>query len=102
MPRTLERIAQIEKQSIIQKVSMKKKTIKKAKKVTKKEAKKALKRIAASNRIEKKAKEKSSKKLSAKALEHKADLLLGRGKERGFVTYDEILKEFPNVEDDIV
>lgn len=28
--------------------------------------------------------------------------LLGKGKERGYVTYDEILKEFPTVEDDII
>ncbi len=27
--------------------------------------------------------------------------ILARGKERGFVTYDEILKEFPTIEDDI-
>ena len=29
------------------------------------------------------------------------DKLLHKGKERGYVTYDEILKEFPNVEEDI-
>ena len=28
--------------------------------------------------------------------------LLGKGKERGYITYDEILKEFPTVEDDIL
>ncbi|KKQ99107.1 MAG: RNA polymerase sigma factor [Parcubacteria group bacterium GW2011_GWF2_40_69] len=28
--------------------------------------------------------------------------LLAKGKERGYVTYDEILKEFPTVEDDII
>ncbi len=28
--------------------------------------------------------------------------LLAKGKERGYVTYDEILKEFPNVEEDIL
>ncbi len=28
--------------------------------------------------------------------------LMARGKERGFVTYDEILKEYPNIEQDIV
>src|SRR6185369_11707990 len=27
--------------------------------------------------------------------------LLSKGKERGYVTYDEILKEFPTIEDDI-
>ncbi len=37
-----------------------------------------------------------------KALEVRADRLLERGRTRGFVTYDEILKEFPNVEEDII
>ncbi|MEK7081496.1 MAG: sigma-70 family RNA polymerase sigma factor [Patescibacteria group bacterium] len=34
--------------------------------------------------------------------EKKAGNLLKKGKERGFVTYNEILKEFPNIEDDIL
>ncbi|MEO8638114.1 MAG: sigma-70 family RNA polymerase sigma factor [Candidatus Taylorbacteria bacterium] len=46
--------------------------------------------------------------LSAKAtkkaeeLEKKSDRLLTKGREKGFVTYDEILKEFPTVEEDIM
>ncbi|OHA34138.1 MAG: RNA polymerase sigma factor RpoD [Candidatus Taylorbacteria bacterium RIFCSPLOWO2_01_FULL_45_15b] len=32
----------------------------------------------------------------------KAERLMLRGKERGFITHDEILKEFPTIEDDIV
>lgn len=35
-------------------------------------------------------------------VENTVEKLLARGKERGFVTYDEILKEFPNVEEDII
>jgi RNA polymerase primary sigma factor len=35
-------------------------------------------------------------------MEMKAERLISKGKERGFVTYDEILKEFPTIEDDIV
>jgi RNA polymerase primary sigma factor len=35
-------------------------------------------------------------------MDKKADKLVAKGKERGFVTYDEILKDFPTVEDDIV
>ena len=31
----------------------------------------------------------------------KAERLIAKGRERGFVTYDEILKEFPTIEDDI-
>ncbi|TSC85150.1 MAG: RNA polymerase sigma factor, sigma-70 family [Parcubacteria group bacterium Gr01-1014_17] len=32
----------------------------------------------------------------------RAERLLAKGKERGFVTYDEILREFPNIEEDIL
>src|SRR6185436_16486191 len=31
----------------------------------------------------------------------RTERLINKGKERGFITYDEILKEFPTVEDDI-
>ena len=46
------------------------------------------------------AKSKISKK--EKELLKKADTLLAKGRERGFVTYDEILKEFPTIETDIL
>ncbi len=36
-----------------------------------------------------------------KEREHKVTTLTAKGKDRGFITYDEILKEFPNVEQDI-
>ncbi|MFA6296982.1 MAG: sigma-70 family RNA polymerase sigma factor, partial [Candidatus Paceibacterota bacterium] len=36
-----------------------------------------------------------------KDLEARTARLLAKGKERGFVTYDDILKEFPHIEDDI-
>lgn len=35
------------------------------------------------------------------ALEERAETMVKKGKERGFVTYDEILKEFPYVEQDV-
>lgn len=35
-------------------------------------------------------------------LQAKADKLIVKGKERGFITYDEILKEFPTVEEDVM
>jgi len=43
-------------------------------------------------------------KMSAKRkeLELKADKIIAKGKERGFITYDEILKEFPRIEDDVI
>lgn len=36
------------------------------------------------------------------AMREKAEKLYARGKERGFVTYDEILKELPNIEDNVL
>lgn len=49
-------------------------------------------------------KQKLDPKIAKKVKDYKVrtDRLLAKGRERGFVTYDEILKEFPNIEDDIV
>lgn len=41
-------------------------------------------------------------KNKAKDFESRAERLTVKGKERGFVTFDEILKEFPTIEQDIV
>ena len=41
-------------------------------------------------------------RLKASELELRSERLLKKGRGRGFVTYDEILKEFPTIEDDIV
>lgn len=38
----------------------------------------------------------------AQDLESKATRIISRGRERGFVTYDEILREFPNIEEDVL
>ncbi len=38
----------------------------------------------------------------ARLLEEKAKRLMAKGRERGYVTYDEILKEFPTIEENIV
>jgi len=43
-----------------------------------------------------------SKVAKAKDFEHKANKLIVKGRDRGFVTYDEILKEFPQIENDIM
>jgi RNA polymerase primary sigma factor len=87
-------------------------TAKKIKKIHKKvkvAVKKAVKKAVSKKKIPaKKAKKavrvKVNPKIKAKAreLNKKADKLMARGKDRGFVTYDEILKEFPSVEDDIM
>jgi RNA polymerase primary sigma factor len=72
---------------------MKKKTKPKAKKAAKpsKKVMKAIVRVAA----------KGVKAKAAEARGHKADLLIQKGKERGYITYSEILREFPHVEEDV-
>lgn len=49
-------------------------------------------------------KPKKQRPLSKKAQEEltKVNRLISRGKERGFITYDEILKEFPTIETNII
>jgi RNA polymerase primary sigma factor len=42
------------------------------------------------------------KAVSSKDIEIKAAKLIQKGRDRGFVTYDEILKEFPQIENDIM
>lgn len=49
----------------------------------------------ASSKVPKKGKEGGN-------FEQKANKLIQKGRERGFVTYDEILKEFPQIENDIL
>lgn len=57
-----------------------------------------------SRKVVKKVVQKSAPKLMNKKEENekKANRLIHKGKARGFVTYDEILKEFPTIEDDII
>ncbi|MCC2630240.1 MAG: RpoD subfamily polymerase sigma-70 subunit, polymerase primary sigma factor [Candidatus Paceibacter sp.] len=43
-----------------------------------------------------------AKAVKKEEMNEKADKLITKGKERGFVTYDEILKEFPTIEEDII
>lgn len=93
------------------KVVKKQKPVKKVKKVVVKKEKKVKK--VATKTVAKKPAVKKEKvvKVAAKSLpkknkktddfEAKASALLLKGKGRGFVTYDEILKEFPNIEDDV-
>src|ERR1044072_2458749 len=39
---------------------------------------------------------------STREFDTKANKLIQKGRDRGFVTYDEILKEFPQIENDIL
>lgn len=45
---------------------------------------------------------KKSTDTKAGALEKKAEKLLAKGRERGYIIYDEILREFPKIEEDIM
>ncbi|MDP3402847.1 MAG: sigma-70 family RNA polymerase sigma factor, partial [bacterium] len=80
-----------------------KKVVKKAvpKKVVKKvAAKKPAKKVQLKNIVRAAATGAKAKAAAQKV--DKADLLIQKGKERGYITYSEILKEFPHVEDDIM
>ncbi|MFA7302377.1 MAG: sigma-70 family RNA polymerase sigma factor [Candidatus Paceibacterota bacterium] len=97
--------------------SPKKKTVKKivkkavkkpAKKVVKKPVKKVVKKAAGPSRIKtaslKKIVKKAASGAKTKASTEKAasaETLIEKGKERGYVTYAEILKSFPHVEEDV-
>ncbi len=78
-----------------------------SKKVSKKnKIKKISNKTKSKSKIKTKIKKSSNKKDNKKPNKGKeSDLkalkLIAKGKERGFVTYDEILKEFPNIETDI-
>ncbi|HYF28915.1 MAG TPA: sigma-70 family RNA polymerase sigma factor, partial [Candidatus Paceibacterota bacterium] len=98
----------------ISKKRMPKKTApkKSVKKAAKKTAPKAVKKAApkkAAKKLPKKeramavvrAAVKGVKAKAAAEKQDKAELLIQKGKERGYITYSEILKEFPHVEDDI-
>jgi len=96
------------------KKTVKKTVSKKIKKVADKKNKKATKikkpvSTKKEKKVSKKIKKVSEKKVAAtpaqkkaQEQEQKAEKLLKRGKERGYVTYDEILKEFPNIETDLI
>lgn len=65
---------------------------------------KNLKKLAKPKKAVKKVAPAKSAKVSRKEKESslRADRLIAKGRARGFVTYDEILREFPNVEEDLV
>jgi RNA polymerase primary sigma factor len=71
-----------------------------AKKVVKKSVKKPFKKVAKKSASAKPGKPKKLSRLEL-AQEHKAEALLTTGRTRGYVTYDEILKEFPSIEKDV-
>lgn len=79
-----------------------KKTLKRVPPKAKKKAVKAKKPTKAKKLIVKKPLKLDKKATLKLANDNKASGLLVKGKERGFVTYDEIIKEFPQIENDIL
>src|ERR1035437_2932429 len=82
------------------KVNKKKKVVKKTKKIAKKKIVKKLKKK--SKKIIKKKKKSSGSLRKAEALDILAGSLIEKGRKRGFITYDEILKTFPDIENNIL
>ena len=88
------------------KASAKKTTKKVAKKTTKKAAKKTSK-AAPKKAVKKTAKKATKKKLvkkltkAQKELRDKAGVLMQMGRDRGYITYDEILRSFPEIEKNV-
>ncbi len=102
----------VKKLKKIQKKSAKtdKKKVKKNKPAEKKSVKKTkLAKIAKKSKAKKESlKKKGKKQIKIKKTklevgqDKKAEKLVTKGRERGFVTYDEILREFPNIEIDVL
>ncbi len=109
----------VKKKKVVKKVTKKsakkvlkkkvvKKPVKKAtkKKTTKKTTKKlAKKKVTKKKAIKKVVKKKRTRRSSSKTkkidLRNKAEKILEKGKKRGFITYDEIIKVFPDIESNI-
>ncbi|MEK7642306.1 MAG: sigma-70 family RNA polymerase sigma factor [Patescibacteria group bacterium] len=87
------------KQKIAKYKKIKNKRIKKVKKINKKKAKKNV--AGKKNIVKKEKKQISAKKKLMLESDLKRESIITKGKERGFITYDEILKEFPNIEEDV-
>jgi RNA polymerase primary sigma factor len=77
-----------------------KKAAKSKKKVVKKVVKQKVKKVKAKNTTKSTKVTISEKK--ALDLEQKSQLMIEKGKKRGFVTYDEIIKVFPDIENNIL
>ena len=105
----------VKKNKIIKSPKKAKKAVKKViKKITKKVIKKAVKKVVKSSKSKVKivknktkisAKPSSKKEAQEKKLrdeEARAVEMIEKGKKRGFVTYDEIIKEFPDIETNII
>lgn len=86
------------KKKSVKKIAKKSAPKKKAKKLAKK---KTVKSVIVINKKEALAVKKSGQSLEEKTTQ-KLEALVAKGKGRGFITYSEILREFPNIENDIL
>jgi len=89
------------------KKKIKNKKIKKTKKVVKKKkvnkkVKKVIKKKVVKAKIVKAEKKLSASEKKAENLDRISTLLIEKGRKRGFITYDEILKTFPDIENNIL
>lgn len=84
------------------KINKKKKIVKKVKKVVKKKVVKKVKKTAKKVAKKEKVKKSSSSEKKAETLERLANEIIEKGRKRGFITYDEILKTFPDIENNIL
>lgn len=92
------------KKTAKKKATSKKKTTKRAVNKKSAPAKKKAKKTVTKKKVAKKKTAKKKTRISKKAEERQKKLtkLIDLGKERGFITYDQIIKEFPTIEDDIL
>ena len=93
----------MKKKKINKKRKIKKIRIKKAKKVKKGTLKKKVaKKVSAKGGSASGGKKLSSAEKKAEGLAHLANIIIEKGRKRGFITYDEILKTFPDIENNIL
>jgi RNA polymerase primary sigma factor len=114
MPKTSKTVKKVVKKAPVKKaVKPAKKVIKKTptKKTSKPAKKVGVKKPVMKKALVKKVPEVKEKRVRETAEEKKervelqgkkAETLITKGRERGFITYDEIIREFPNVENDIL
>lgn len=89
---------------VVQKAPAKKVQVKKPVKKAVKPDPKASKKVVVKKAVQKpeKAKKPSSAERKAEDLTKKSNELIEKGRKRGFITYDEILKTFPDIENNIL
>jgi len=103
----------VKKSSVLSRTKNVKKVVKKGVKTLKKKIPSKIKKIAKTPKAKKSAAKKVSttSKISAKQssvekkileLEDKSNQIIEKGKKRGFITYDEIIKIFPDIENNIL